>query len=66
VDINDVRGFATVLMMVAFAGICWWAFSPKRKDRFTDDANLPFEDEKKHQQSQAGRASMTKSGSTDK
>ncbi|MFT7490591.1 MAG: cytochrome c oxidase cbb3-type subunit 4 [Pseudohongiellaceae bacterium] len=65
-DINDVRGFSTVLMMVAFAGISWWAFSPKRKDRFTDDANLPFEDEQKHQQSQADRKGVAKTGSTDK
>ena len=26
-DINDIRGFATVLVMIAFLGVCWWAFS---------------------------------------
>lgn len=59
-DINDVRGFSTVLMMLAFAGICWWAFSPKRKKRFSDAANLPFEDEQQHHQSQVVRESIDK------
>lgn len=65
-DINDVRGFSTVLMMLAFAGICWWAFSPRRKKRFIDAANLPFEDEKKHQQSQSDGENIVKTESTDK
>ncbi len=33
------------LMMFAFAGVCWWAFAPRRKKRFEDAANLPFADE---------------------
>ncbi len=65
-DINDVRGFATVLMMIAFVGICWWAFSPRRKKRFSDAANLPFEDEQKHQQAQAESESRDKNDSTNK
>jgi cytochrome c oxidase cbb3-type subunit 4 len=44
-DINDVRGFATVLVMITFAGVCWWAFAPRRRDRFNEAANLPFADE---------------------
>jgi cytochrome c oxidase cbb3-type subunit 4 len=53
-DINDLRGVATVLVMIAFAGVCWWAFSPKRKQGFTDAANLPFADDAQHQQSTTG------------
>ncbi|MEC8428430.1 MAG: cbb3-type cytochrome c oxidase subunit 3 [Pseudomonadota bacterium] len=44
-DINDIRAFSTVLMMITFIGICWWAFAPRRKKRFEDAANLPFADE---------------------
>jgi|GEM_PF-104167 len=44
-DINTLRGLSTVFVMIAFAGVCWWAFSPKRKKRFNDAANLPFADE---------------------
>ena len=51
-DINDLRGLSTVFMMIAFVGICWWAFSPKRKQRFNEDANLPFADEENHSKTQ--------------
>lgn len=65
-DINDVRGFSTVLMMIAFAGICWWAYAPSRKKRFSDDANLPFADEQKHHQSQPDRENTAKTDATNK
>ncbi|MEW5249948.1 cbb3-type cytochrome oxidase subunit 3 [Microbulbifer discodermiae] len=44
-DINVLRQIAVVLGAVAFIAICWWAFSPKRKKRFEEDAQLPFADE---------------------
>lgn len=44
-DINDLRSMGTVLVALAFAGVCWWAFSPKHKKRFDEAANLPFADE---------------------
>lgn len=50
-DINDLRGLSTVLMMIAFVGICWWAFAPRRQDKFNDAANLPFADEDQHEKS---------------
>ncbi len=43
-DINTIRGLSTVLVMIAFAAICWWAFSPRRKERFREAAKLPFAD----------------------
>lgn len=51
-DAGTLGAISTVLVMIAFFGVCWWAFSPKRKRRFEDDANLPFadEDENKHKQ----------------
>ena len=44
-DINILRQISVVLGALAFLGICWWAFSPKRKKRFEEDAKLPFADE---------------------
>lgn len=45
-DINTLRALSTVLVALAFLGICWWAFSPRRRQRFNEAANLPFADEK--------------------
>ncbi|WP_295799070.1 cbb3-type cytochrome c oxidase subunit 3 [uncultured Microbulbifer sp.] len=44
-DINILRQIGVVLGALAFLAICWWAFSPKRKKRFEEDAKLPFADE---------------------
>lgn len=44
-DINTLRGLSTVFVFLAFAGVCWWAFSPKRRKKFDEAANLPFADE---------------------
>ncbi len=44
-DINDFRSLATILVMVAFFGVCWWAFSPSRRKQFDEAAQLPFVDE---------------------
>ena len=48
-DINDLRGLSTVLIMATFIGLCFWAYSSKRKKEFDDAANLPFADEKLNQ-----------------
>ena len=44
-DINDLRGLSTLFLMVAFIGVCFWAYSGKRKSFFEDAGNLPFADE---------------------
>lgn len=44
-DINTVRGIATILAFAAFIGVCWWAFSARRKKDFEEAANLPFDDD---------------------
>ena len=44
-EINDLRGITTLLVMIAFVSVCVWAYSSKRKDRFEEAANLPFSDE---------------------
>jgi cytochrome c oxidase cbb3-type subunit 4 len=48
-DINDLRGFSTAFLMVAFIGLCIWAYSKKRKKSFDEAANLPFADEEINQ-----------------
>ena len=44
-DINDLRGLSTVLLMVAFIGLVVWAYSRKRQQAFDEAANLPFADD---------------------
>ena len=35
-------GIITVVGLVVFLGIVWWAFSRRNKKRFEEDAKLPF------------------------
>lgn len=51
-DAGTLGAISTVLVMIAFFGVCWWAFSPKRRKRFEEDANLPFADEAKDKQTE--------------
>jgi cytochrome c oxidase cbb3-type subunit 4 len=37
-----------VLSMVVFAGIVWWAFSPRFKKTHEKDGMIPFLDSKNH------------------
>lgn len=48
-DINLLRALSTVLVFFAFIGVCWWAFSPKRRKKFEEAARLPFADESPEQ-----------------
>lgn len=45
-DVGTLGAISTVLVTLAFIGVCYWAFSPKLKRRFEEDANLPFADER--------------------
>lgn len=42
-DINTIRIAATVLCLLAFLGICAWAWSRRNAHRFAEAAQLPFE-----------------------
>ncbi len=44
-DINDLRGLSTLFLMISFIGLCFWAYSSKRKASFDDAANIPFGDD---------------------
>lgn len=45
-----MRGVMTVLLVVLFAGIYWWAFSKHNKKGFDEAAQLPFADEPKERE----------------
>ena len=47
-EINDLRAWHTVVLLIAFVGIIFWAYSKRRKKSFDEAANLPFADEKEH------------------
>ncbi len=49
-DLNDIRAWHTVVLMAAFIGIVIWAYSKRRKKSFDEAANLPFADEKQHEE----------------
>ena len=48
-DLNDIRAWHTVILMIAFIGIIVWAYSKRRKKSFDEAANLPFADEDRHE-----------------
>ncbi|QFU76541.1 cbb3-type cytochrome c oxidase subunit 3 [Halioglobus maricola] len=48
-DINDLRGISTAFLMFTFIGMCFWAYSGKRKKAFDEAAELPFADEELNQ-----------------
>ncbi|WP_252179284.1 cbb3-type cytochrome c oxidase subunit 3 [Endozoicomonas sp. 4G] len=47
-DINDLRGLSTVFAMIAFLGVCFWAYSGRNKQQFNEAASLPFADDAAH------------------
>ena len=49
-EINDIRAWHTVVLLILFVGIVIWAYSKRRKRDFDEAANLPFADEEKQQQ----------------
>ncbi len=44
-DFTLFQSLWTIVVMVTFLGIVWWAFSSKRKAAFDEAARVPFEDE---------------------
>ncbi|WP_201527546.1 MULTISPECIES: cbb3-type cytochrome oxidase subunit 3 [Psychrobacter] len=45
--IGELQAIATVSAFIAFVGVAWWAYSPKNKKRFEEDAQLALDDEDK-------------------
>jgi cytochrome c oxidase cbb3-type subunit 4 len=44
-DLGAVHGIITLVTSATFGGICWWAYRSGNKERFEQDALLPFLDE---------------------
>ncbi|MCL7928445.1 cbb3-type cytochrome oxidase subunit 3 [Halomonas llamarensis] len=44
-DTGTFRGLITLVLLIAFLGITWWAYSKRRKPDFDEAANLPFADD---------------------
>ena len=45
ISINDLRSVVTVMSLLTFLGIVWWAYGLKSSQkRFEEAANLPFSD----------------------
>ncbi|WP_067522279.1 CcoQ/FixQ family Cbb3-type cytochrome c oxidase assembly chaperone [Endozoicomonas ascidiicola] len=44
-DINTIRGLATVVALIAMLSVIIWAYSSKRKGEFDEAASLPFADD---------------------
>jgi cytochrome c oxidase cbb3-type subunit 4 len=48
-DSGTVSGIVTVVLILVFIGIVWWAYSKGNKQRFEDASKLPFsEDDTQH------------------
>ncbi len=44
-DINDLRSVFTVLTVLVFVGIVWWAYSKHRQEPYEMAAQIPLEDD---------------------
>ncbi len=44
-DINLLRGLATIVVMITFFGICWWVYFYRSKVHYQEAEQLPFADE---------------------
>lgn len=44
-DQGTLEGIGTALALVAFLGICWWAFSKHKKKDFEEASRLPFDED---------------------
>jgi cytochrome c oxidase cbb3-type subunit 4 len=41
-DLGTVRGFITLVLLLAFIGVVFWAYSRRRKKDFDEMSRLPF------------------------
>jgi cytochrome c oxidase cbb3-type subunit IV len=41
----ELGNWGTAILVIVFIGIVAWVFSSKRKARWEEDAQIPFEDE---------------------
>ncbi|TNE79491.1 MAG: cbb3-type cytochrome c oxidase subunit 3 [Gammaproteobacteria bacterium] len=48
-DQGTLQGIGTILTMIAFTGIVWWAYSGRKQKDFDEASKLPFADEQEEQ-----------------
>lgn len=48
-DINVFRGLMSGVLLFAFLGIVFWAYSKQQKKPFDEAANLPFADDEENE-----------------
>lgn len=62
-DFAEIKNVLSMSFMVAAVlGVGWWAFSPKRREKFKDAANLPFADETSTERNNRDAISQQKKG----
>jgi len=44
-DINDLRSIVTVVSLLTFLGVIWFAYAKGNQKRFDEAAQLPFAEE---------------------
>jgi cytochrome c oxidase cbb3-type subunit IV len=44
-DRGTLQGLATVLALLAFVGVVWWAWSGRQKQKFDEAARMPLEED---------------------
>lgn len=54
-DINDLRSIMTVVSLLTFLGIVWWAYRRGSQAGFEEAANLPFAEDDELSAAPSGR-----------
>ena len=44
-DSGTLSGIVTVVFIIVFIGIVWWAYSKRNRQDFEDASRLPFEED---------------------
>ena len=54
-DLGIIRGTGTLILLLSFVALCFWAWAPGRRRRFEDAAMLPFLDDDLSPELKVGR-----------
>jgi cytochrome c oxidase cbb3-type subunit 4 len=55
-DLGLLRGAITLLTLLTFIGICWWAYRPGNRARFEEDGMLAFGEEEPPSEDESDRS----------
>ncbi len=61
-DRGEVRGLIAAITMLAFFGVAWWAYRPRNRDRFEEDALYPFLDDAEAPEAPAASSAAPEAG----